>query len=93
MVIVIVVFREKGVGFTIHIISWVINILSSGKRDVDATAWPDLARNVGVYYLGQSGYPAIVNLYLRYDDDSKVSPAALPPSLPFQQQCIIIIVV
>ena len=44
---------------------------------MDAIARPDLARNVGVHDLGESGHPAIVNLYLRYDDDdSKVSPAA-----------------
>ena len=69
MVIVIVVFREKGVGFTIRIISWVINFLSSGKGDMDAITWPNLARNVEVYHPRKSGYPAIVNLYLRYEDD------------------------
>ena len=77
--------RSK-IHLTERIISWwVINLLSSGRGDMDALAWPDLARNVGVYSLGESGYPAIVNLYLRYDDDddddSKVlSPAALPLS-------------
>ena len=75
--------RSK-IHLTERIISWwVINLLSSGRGDMDALAWPDLARNVGVYSLGESGYPAIVNLYLRYDDDddSKVlSPAARTPS-------------